>query len=80
MHLVTLRLWDQAQVVVEQFRVTKAVLAAAKPGCTFQHSGPIFRGDEVADDVPDDPRSLVWEEAENAKYCKKALMAMLMKP
>jgi ornithine carbamoyltransferase len=73
------RLPEEAQVVVENFRVTRELLSAARPGCTFQHSGPIFRGYEAADDVLDDPRSLVWEEAENAKYCKKALIAMLMR-
>jgi len=73
------RLQEEAQVVVEQFRVTRDIMAAARKGCTFQHSCPIFRGYEVADDVLDDPKSLVWEEAENAKYCKKALIAMLMK-
>jgi ornithine carbamoyltransferase len=69
---------EEVGVVVEEFRVTKEVLAAAKPGCTFQHSGPIFRGYEMTDDVLDDPTSLVWEEAENAMYCKKALLALLL--
>jgi ornithine carbamoyltransferase len=69
---------EEAGVVVERFRVTKEVMAAAKPGCTFQHSGPIFRGYEMSDDVLDDPASLVWEEAENAMCCKKALLALLL--
>ena len=69
---------EEAGVVVEKFRVTKELMAAAKPGCTFQHSGPIFRGYEMSDDVLDDPASLVWEEAENAMYCKKALLALLL--
>ncbi|MEK7270061.1 MAG: hypothetical protein AAB215_03860 [Planctomycetota bacterium] len=72
------KLPEEAQVIVERFRVTKEILASAKKGCTFQHSGPIFRGYEATDEVLDDPRSLVWEEAENAKYAKKALIALLL--
>lgn len=70
---------EEARVVPEKFRVTRKVMAAAKKGCTFQHSGPIFRGYEMSDDVLDDPSSLVWEEAENAKYVKKAMLALLLK-
>ena len=69
---------EEEGVIVEKFRVTKEVLAAAKPGCTFQHSGPIFRGYEMTDEVLDDPKSLVWEEAENAMFCKQALLALLL--
>ena len=69
---------EEEGVIVEKFRVTKEVLAAAKPGCTFQHSGPIFRGYEMTDEVLDDPKSLVWEEAENARFCKQALLALLL--
>ena len=69
---------EEEGVIVEKFRVTKEVLAVAKPGCTFQHSGPIFRGYEMTDEVLDDPKSLVWEEAENAMFCKQALLALLL--
>ncbi len=71
---------EEAQVIVEDFQVNKEIMAIAKPNCTFQHSGPIFRGYEMTDEVLDDPASLVWEEAENAKYVKKAMLALLLKP
>ena len=70
---------EEAQVIAARFQVTKELLAGAKKGCTFQHSGPIFRGYEMTDEVLDDPNSLVWEEAENAKYVKKAMLALLLK-
>ncbi len=70
---------EESKVVVEEFQVNREVLAVAKEGCTFQHSGPIFRGYERTDDGLDDPASLVWEEAENAKYAKKAMLALLLK-
>jgi ornithine carbamoyltransferase len=73
------KLPEEQQVIVEKFQVNRKVMKAAKKGCTFQHSGPIFRGFEMTDDVLDDSKSLVWEEAENAKYVKKALLALLLK-
>jgi len=72
------KLPEEEQVVVDRFQVNREVMGAAKKGCTFQHSGPLFRGYEVTDDILDDPASLVWEEAENAKYAKKALLALLL--
>ncbi len=69
---------EEARVIVKDFQVNREILQLAKPGCTFQHSGPIFRGYEMTDDVLDDPASLVWEEAENAKWVKKALIASML--
>ena len=74
------KLPEEQQVIVDQFQVNKKVMKTAKKGCTFQHSGPIFRGYEMTDDVLDDPKSLVWKEAENAKYVKKALIVSLLAP
>jgi len=72
------QLAEESGVIVENFQVNRALMDAAKPGCTFQHSGPIFRGYEMTDEVLDDPASLVWEEAENAMWCKKAMLALLL--
>jgi len=72
------KLPEEEQVVVDRFQVNREVMGAAKKGCTFQHSGPIFRGYEMTDEILDDPASLAWEEAENAKYAKKALLALLL--
>ncbi|MCE9615975.1 MAG: hypothetical protein K8T26_17020 [Lentisphaerae bacterium] len=72
------KLPEEQRVIVQEFQVNRDLMQIAKRGCTFQHSGPIFRGYEMTDDILDDPKSLVWEEAENAKWVKKALIASML--
>ena len=60
------------------YMVTGAMMAAAKPDGIFLHCLPAHRGEEVAADVMDGPRSLVFEQAGNRLHVQKAIMALLM--
>ena len=60
------------------YMVTGAMMAAAKPDSIFLHCLPAHRGEEVAADVMDGPRSLVFEQAGNRLHVQKAIMALLM--
>jgi ornithine carbamoyltransferase len=42
------------------------------------HCLPAYRGREIAADVMDGPRSVVWDEAENRLHAQKALLAWLV--
>ena len=44
----------------------------------FLHCLPAHRGEEVAEDVIEGPRSRVWDQAENRLHVQKAVMATLM--
>ena len=44
----------------------------------FMHCLPAHRGEEVSEDMLDDPRSVVWDEAENRLHAQKALMEYLL--
>lgn len=60
------------------FSVTGALMERASRDAIFLHCLPAHRGEEVAADVIDGPRSRVWDEAENRLHVQKAIMAVLM--
>ena len=66
------------RLAFEGFQVNETVLDQARPDVMFLHCLPAHRGEEVNDTVLDDPRSFVWEEAENRLHSQKALMAFLI--
>lgn len=60
------------------FQVCPALMDLAKPEALFMHCLPAHRGEEVSHDMLDDPRSVVWDEAENRLHVQKALMVFLL--
>jgi ornithine carbamoyltransferase len=42
------------------------------------HCLPAHRGEEIAEDVLEGPRSAVFDEAENRLHAQKALLLMLL--
>jgi ornithine carbamoyltransferase len=58
--------------------VTDDLLALANRGAVFMHCLPAHRGEEVAADVCDGPRSVIFDEAENRLHVQKAILATLM--
>lgn len=48
------------------------------PNSIYMHALPADRGNEVADEVIDGPRSVVFDEAENRLHTAKAIMALTM--
>lgn len=60
------------------YQVTPALLDQAKHDVLFMHCLPAHRGEEISEDLLDDPRSVVWDEAENRLHAQKSLMELLM--
>jgi ornithine carbamoyltransferase len=58
--------------------VNNAMLANAKPEAIVLHCLPAHRGEEIADETIEGPRSRVWDQAENRLHVQKALMAFLL--
>lgn len=59
------------------YRVTAPLFAAAKPDAYFLHCLPAHPGEEVTQEVLDNPRSIIFDQAENRLHVQKAIMAKL---
>ncbi|MBD8869262.1 ornithine carbamoyltransferase [Nocardioides donggukensis] len=71
---------DEAPVRVAAltpYSLTSDLLAAAAPDAIAMHCLPAYRGKEIAAEVIDGPRSVVWDEAENRRHAQKAVMSWL---
>ena len=86
-HLVVTDVWasmgqEQEQAEREKkfagFQVTPALMDTADSAALFMHCLPAHRGEEVSEDMLDDPRSVVWDEAENRLHAQKALIELLL--
>jgi ornithine carbamoyltransferase len=60
------------------YAVTAKVFAAAKRDALFMHCLPAHAGEEVDQAVLDNPRSIIFDEAENRLHMQKAIMASLV--
>jgi len=60
------------------FIVDEKLMSRTRRDSIFLHCLPAHRGEEVAPEVIDGPRSRVWDEAENRLHIQKAIMANLM--
>jgi ornithine carbamoyltransferase len=63
----------------EGWQVDTRVMSFARKEAIFMHCLPAHRGEEVAGEVIDSPRSVIYDEAENRLHVQKAIMYLLMK-
>lgn len=86
-HLVVTDVWASMGQEDEQaermkhfanYQVNERLLDLAEPEVLFMHCLPAHRGEEISHDLLDDPRSVVWDEAENRLHAQKALVEFLL--
>ena len=86
-HVVYTDVWASMGQEAEQARrakdfagwtVTNALMARAHEDAVFMHCLPAHRGEEVAAEVCDGPRSVIYDEAENRLHVQKAILVTLM--
>ncbi|MFW5904786.1 MAG: ornithine carbamoyltransferase, partial [bacterium] len=87
-HAVTTDVWasmgqeeeaERRQEAFSGFGVTAALMDRAAADAVFLHCLPAHRGEEVAADVIDGPRSRVFPQAENRLHAQKALLLELLR-
>lgn len=87
-HLVVTDVWASMGQEAEQqqrekafvgYQVSRELLDKADNDVLFMHCLPAHRGEEISADLLDDPRAVVWDEAQNRLYAQKALMEFLLK-
>jgi ornithine carbamoyltransferase len=65
-------------VAFQGYMVTEKMMASAGRDAVFMHCLPAHRGEEVAAEVMDGPRSVVFDQAENRLHAQKAVLALLI--
>jgi len=88
-HLVSTDVWtsmgqeEEARLRLAAFKpyqVTAELLDGAAADVLFMHCLPAHRGEEISHTLLEDPRAVVWDEAENRLHAQKALLEFLIKP
>ena len=60
------------------YQVTPALLDKAGKDALFMHPLPAHPGEEIAPGLLDDPRSVVFDQAENRLHLQRALLAEVL--
>lgn len=60
------------------FQISETLVARARPDVIVMHCLPAHRGEEIASEVLDGPRSVVLDQAENKMYLHQALLETLL--
>lgn len=62
----------------QPFQLSAERVAEASPDVIVMHCLPAHRDEEIAGEVLDGPRSVVWDQAENRLHAQKALLEWLV--
>ena len=65
---------EQRRRLLAPYQVDVALMEAAEPETLFMHCLPAHRGEEVAAEVIDGPRSVVFDQAENRLHAQKGIL------
>lgn len=69
---------NERLAIFRPYQVNPALMDAADKNALFMHCLPAHPNEEVSEDMLDDPRSVVWQEANNRLHSQKALLEFLL--
>jgi ornithine carbamoyltransferase len=64
---------------LRDYQLNQDLVGLASRDAIVMHCLPAHRGEEIAADVIDGPRSMVWDQAENRLHSQKALLSFLLR-
>jgi ornithine carbamoyltransferase len=71
---------EQRSLAFSGYQVDNKLLSLAKGDVLFMHPLPAHHGEEISVGLLDDPRSVVFDQAENRLHLQKALLARILLP
>lgn len=69
---------NERRRVFAGYQINRELLGVAATNALYMHCLPAHRGEEISADLMEDPRSVIWDEAENRLHSQKALMEFLL--
>jgi ornithine carbamoyltransferase len=69
---------DRRQRDFQPYQVNRKLFSQARQDAIFMHCLPAKRNQETTDDMIDQDRSAVFDQAENRLHAQKALLLMLL--
>lgn len=69
---------EERKAAFGKYQVNSEMLGLAAADAQVMHCLPAHRGEEIATEVIDGPRSVVWDQAENRLHTQKALLDHLL--
>jgi ornithine carbamoyltransferase len=71
---------EKRRLAFSDYQVDNKLLSLAKGDVLFMHPLPAHHGEEISAGLLDDPRSVVFDQAENRLHLQKALLAGILLP
>jgi ornithine carbamoyltransferase len=69
---------EKRRIAFSDYQVDNKLLSLAKGDALFMHPLPAHHGEEISAGLLDDPRSVVFDQAENRLHLQKALLVKLL--
>jgi ornithine carbamoyltransferase len=71
---------DKRRLALHDYKVDERLLSFARQDVLFMHPLPAHHGEEISPGLLDDPRSVVFDQAENRLHLQKALLVKILLP
>ncbi|MEW6259730.1 MAG: ornithine carbamoyltransferase [Thermodesulfobacteriota bacterium] len=64
--------------IFQGFQIDRQLVSLADPEAIVLHCLPAHRGEEVSEELLEDPKSVIWNQAENKMHMNKAILMELL--